>query len=1321
MSEPDGPALGRPMPYLGLRPFGEGDHALFFGREVQVNAMLHQLEDHRFVAVVGSSGSGKSSLVLAGLLPALREGFLLGTTDWRTVVLKPGHQPFERLAAALHTVPDTAAEVAIQDAPLTAAAAATLQQLRLTERGLVAALESLALSAATRVLIVVDQFEELFAFRRAGVNRDTVASRDDSAAFVNLLLHSAADSAARIWVILTMRSDFIGDCEAFLGLPEQISRSQFLVPRLDREQMQEAITLPATGAHAGIDPFAFEEGLVNRIINDAGDRPDQLPLMQHALLRTWQEAVERVRQANSAVATAATSAGTPGASAPPPGAHPATPLPVVLRAVDYETAGTIDRALSLDADSAWKDIKDDPKKAGLAQRLFLLLCDISPDGQITRRRPKASEVLAVTGATLAELRAVVEVFQNNARCFLLPFPASTITAETYLDISHEALLRQWRHFADDWQARERRDASELRRLAELASLRQQGQDVSLLQAQDLLRITGWQKRVSAAWAARYVTPESWDQVMSFIAESGLQVQAQKEEALKRAEKERLRTKAVAVAIIGFAILSSLFGIGAYRASDRSERDKQSAIEALVRSKADRQTAEKALQVAETETARAQKLEGQALTAKINAEDILALVTTIGSNPSAALSPEERAAFWKLAEIPSDRRVVRTEVLDHWFGSEQSLRKAFGKALPAWHSAIGLDASLRDHIRPRLPYFVTLFASPPPNKIERLGSTSLEILAELKPYLGPKDNAASSSTELRRLLTWASQFKWDPLADPASTDDMIDIVRHLEPADAKTFVIQLLADTPSMVTWAGSSSDFNDFVVAAIHRIPPKECESIAGTFIEKQLQRLQPEITNDALRNIWDVRAIVELAPYLSAERAASVCNYLATKLPATKDIDTQLYSQWSRALSVISAQLTPESADQIARQLAGALPGERRVNDARLPRMAHLLNILIKRTDPPQAASLASRGAEELLAALETWSKTDLNLYTDVAQELAEFCGQMESQPGAAVAARGAGLLAAALAYPPYQSAGLFTAAATLAVRMEKSEGRQMAGELAGVMVEIFIDPRREQLDRPSQTDTFARLATLLDSDQATALALRLSPALQATSDQESRRRARLGSALSALLKPLESAQSRDLANSLTDTLLKGLIAGNQGENELADALASVVSQQDPARISATSERLAKALEDARDAQTVQLASLGYALGAVSRLLPNARNTHLLAMSHLMLPSYTEDAFSTFAPREHDALLSQIYESLGTNDLVETLKWPFSVGQVRNIALATLEKKTGKKFENDLWRFVKQAPALGFKNLDGPARRPRTEDAIKELAAMRGSTSAAP
>lgn len=439
------------MPYPGLRPFEAEDAPLFFGREPQVSAMLRQLEDARFVAVVGSSGCGKSSLVRGGLLAALLEGFLFGTTDWLTLVIKPGQQPYQNLARVLARAGRASSDIpGVPDGDESARLAEmrTLAALRKTDRGLLAALAESGISPDTNVMLVVDQFEELFAFRRAGAGRDEVASRDEAAAFVSMLLRSCSNPTGRLWVVLTMRSDFIGDCETFLGLPEVVSRSQFLVPRLDRGQMDEAIARPGAVQEAAYRPFTFGEGLVNRIINDAGDRPDQLPLMQHALMRTWKLAVQRSREDGTSIQ---------------------------LTQEDYNAAGGIENALSLDADLAWDDVKSDPKKARIARQLFLLLCDISPDGQITRRRPTVSEIQAATGATLEEISQVIRPFQENERNFLLPPLQQGLVSDTTLDLSHEALLRRWQLFATDWQEQERRDSSELRRLADMVRLHSEGE------------------------------------------------------------------------------------------------------------------------------------------------------------------------------------------------------------------------------------------------------------------------------------------------------------------------------------------------------------------------------------------------------------------------------------------------------------------------------------------------------------------------------------------------------------------------------------------------------------------------------------------------------------------------------------------------------------------------------------------------------------------------------------------------------------------------------------------------------------------------------
>src|SRR5271166_3955196 len=207
------------MPYTGLRPFEEKDHTIFFGRELQVFEMLRQLEDRRFLAVVGSSGCGKSSLVRAGLLAAIRRGFLLGIKNWIVMSpMKPGHDPYNGLASALAQCIATEDYMQREANQTRTTQRLIIETLRETDKGLLNALAKLQFTQSRNVILVVDQFEELFAFRWTRTETDEFASRSDASDFVRMLLRSCSDPNGRIWLVLTMRSDFIGHCEAFLGL-----------------------------------------------------------------------------------------------------------------------------------------------------------------------------------------------------------------------------------------------------------------------------------------------------------------------------------------------------------------------------------------------------------------------------------------------------------------------------------------------------------------------------------------------------------------------------------------------------------------------------------------------------------------------------------------------------------------------------------------------------------------------------------------------------------------------------------------------------------------------------------------------------------------------------------------------------------------------------------------------------------------------------------------------------------------------------------------------------------------------------------------------
>jgi energy-coupling factor transporter ATP-binding protein EcfA2 len=932
------------MPYPGLRPFEDKDQPLFFGREAQVSAMLHQLEDHRFVAVVGSSGSGKSSLVRAGLLPAVREGFLLGTTDWLTIIIKPGHRPYQRLVRELSMATcrtEGAKVVPAYDDPLAPDETATLALLRRTDRGLLTALDRLAISPQSRVMVVVDQFEELFAFRRAGVNRGSVASRDEAAAFVGMLIRSASEPTGRVWAILTMRSDFIGDCEAFLGLPEEISHSQFLVPRLDRGQMEDAIVRPAGVKEGAFQTFTFKEGLVNRIINDAGDRPDQLPLMQHALMRTWKHAVART-----------------GANGP-----------VTVMPEDYETAGGIEMALSLHADAAWDEIKDDPKKAHIARRLFLLLCDISPDGQITRRHPQVTEIQAVTGASVAEIEQVVRVFQRDDRNFLLPPPPQHLTAESYLDICHEALLRQWRLFAGEWQEEERRDASELRRLAELASLRKQGQDVGLLPAQDLERIARWKERVSTEWARRYVTKEAWWEAISFVEESRAKVKREEEQRQKQAQQKRALVRWVTIILIvatGVSIWAAVY----------SWRKTVLARKALVRAKTAEETAKDQARKADAATAAAQ----EALTQSF--------VRTIGvSDDYRGLTPDERAALWELAELDPANAPVRQKVIDYWFQIEESSGRALKREAVGLHAAVGLNSALRKHsaskVTERAEGLTKAMENSQATEAYRL-STMGEALAALAGRMESKEAAGVSSRGAQVLAKTLENSE-----------------------ETHPFILSMMGKP----------------LAALAGRMESKEAAGVLLRGAQVLAKALENSEETNPVFLPWLGKALAALAARMESKEAAGVAEGLAKALENSQRTDPRRLSRLGtvgEALAALAARMESKEAAGVslsgAQVLAKALENSQATDAdslSRLGTVGEALAALAARMESKEAAGVSSRGAQVLAKALENSQGTDprrLSRLGTVGEALAALAARMESKEAAGVSLSGAQVLAKAL-----------------------------------------------------------------------------------------------------------------------------------------------------------------------------------------------------------------------------------------------------------------------------------------------------------------------
>jgi len=479
-------------PFPGLRPFEENEDYLFFGRERHTDEILARLRTERFLAVVGPSGSGKSSLVRAGLIPSLHAGYMARAgSRWRIAVFRPGSSPIANLAQALNDdrVLGRGGGEAESDRAILEA------NLWNSALGLVDCVEQANLPAHDNLLILVDQFEELFRFARLR------GARDEATAFVRLLLAAVEQRELPIYVVLTMRTDFLEQCTAIDGLPEAINHSQYLVGRMTRDEMRAAIVGPVA-----VGQGAIAHRLAVRLLNDFGDDPDQLPVLQHTLMRIWEHWQDAAGEEEIDLA-------------------------------DYEAVGTRGRALSAHADEICDELT--PRQREIAETLFKAITEASGDREHGVRRPVAlGEVAALAGAEISEVKPVVDAFRRPRRSFLMPPPAVPLEPDSVLDISHEALMRNWTRLVR-WVAEERLSADYYERVVHAA---EREPEDGLWQNPRLGIHLEWRKkaRPTAAWAARY--DPRFREAMDFLDRS-----------LRRQRWRRAGAVATVALLVGLAI------------------------------------------------------------------------------------------------------------------------------------------------------------------------------------------------------------------------------------------------------------------------------------------------------------------------------------------------------------------------------------------------------------------------------------------------------------------------------------------------------------------------------------------------------------------------------------------------------------------------------------------------------------------------------------------------------------------------------------------------------------------------------------------------
>jgi WD40 repeat protein/class 3 adenylate cyclase len=500
-------------PYKGLAAFEAQDAEYFFGREELVAELTARLAGTRFLAVVGPSGSGKSSVVRAGLLPAVWGGALPGSGEWRTMVITPGARPLNELAMRLSVLGDDRVTAMLQDLE------ADYRALELAVRRALADEPE-----QVNLLLVVDQFEEVFALCREEQERQQ---------FIDALLYAVQAEEGRTVVVPTIRADFYGRCADYPQLAAHMSDGLLVGPMSEGEQ-RAAIERPAAVAGLSLEP-----GLADMILDDVAGEPGALPLMSHALLETF----GRRRGAT-------------------------------LTLSGYAASGGVAGAIAQTADAVYEEL--DPEDQALARSVFLRLTELGEEGaQDTRRRVAPSELVrqeeeapAVEALlrTLAGARLITtgeETVEVAHEALIREWPR----LRGWLEEDREG-LRIHRHLTDaagEWE-RLGREPGELYRGARLAAAgewaQEQGEVLNPLEREFLA--------ASQELAEREVAEREAQRQRELEAARALAAEQERRAEEQAQAAGRLRRRALLLAgAMGVAVILAILAFFAFRQADQN--------------------------------------------------------------------------------------------------------------------------------------------------------------------------------------------------------------------------------------------------------------------------------------------------------------------------------------------------------------------------------------------------------------------------------------------------------------------------------------------------------------------------------------------------------------------------------------------------------------------------------------------------------------------------------------------------------------------------------------------------------------------------------
>ncbi|WP_017315666.1 nSTAND1 domain-containing NTPase [Mastigocladopsis repens] len=513
-----------PNPYKGLLAFDEEDAERYFGREAQISRLwnvfrtLHEnVSQIRLLPILGPSGSGKSSLARAGLIPELARRPLPGKKQAQVAILVPGAHPLEALAGVL-------ARVATQDLTPVAKTREFVDELQRTNNtgaydGLRRIADMLPKIAESSLVVLVDQFEEVYSLCK---------NADERKAFIENLVDAAADPSVRVSVIVTLRSDFLGETQRHPVLNQLVAQLGLIIPAMTADELQQAIAKPAELAGHPLD-----EATVNLLVQEAEGREGALPLLQFALTRIWEGLTQGIEPA-----------------------------------VTLKQIGGVGGALAGEAQRIYDNLS--PEEKEIARRVFLGLVQLGEGAKDTRRRAAFAGLVSHKDSPEQVKQVIGKFAARDVRLITLSsVPEAGETAE----VTHEALFEHWRQFGQ-WLDSSRSDIRFGRRLEEAAKAWQENgrPEGSLWRTPDLDLLEKYYEQKSDN-----MTPLQ----VEFFNASVFAEEARKQAAIK-AEQDRKRQRQVLIGILstGLLLTTTATGFAAYQwQSAERGRIEQTAITA----------------------------------------------------------------------------------------------------------------------------------------------------------------------------------------------------------------------------------------------------------------------------------------------------------------------------------------------------------------------------------------------------------------------------------------------------------------------------------------------------------------------------------------------------------------------------------------------------------------------------------------------------------------------------------------------------------------------------------------------------------------------